>query len=265
MCVSRKTVALVALALPLIACLLTSVLLLIPRAGEDLLGPLFVLLLCALPAALFVISLVWIVRFNGRARRAAQTAAEQFGLASLSDSSDPLAAWYGGDYQGRDIALKLYGRRERSYSGNGYMISASFWLRIVMEVRLAAPLGRALEPGPGMPRGPVQTFAEAFDAPAADLAPAAQAALLDFVQRGYPTGLSGTTWRTSTGARSLALYDRAAVPERLGLPAFVLPDAAAVLIHDHQDTGLSQEALAALLDQLSAVAAALEAPDAVAH
>lgn len=80
----------------------------------------------------------------------------------------------------------------------------------------------------------------------------------EFIEKGYPTGISGTTLRISRGTRSLAVYDRTAVPAALGIADFVLPDATAVLLHDHSDTDLTRNAAAALLDDLAAAAAALE-------
>jgi hypothetical protein len=245
--------------LVLAPCAITVLAIAIAGGGNGLGSMLAILLLCGLPLGLVALSLVWTVRHNLRSRQAGETAAAAAGLARLNEDSDPLAVWYGGEYGDRGIALKTFARRERSYAVDGYMTSARFWLRIVMEVKLAAPLGIPVEPGPGVARGRVAALEDALSTEALDRLPLkAQAALYDFVQKGYPTGLVGTTLRTNKGARSIAVYDCTAVPERLHIPADVLPGAAAVLVHDHSDAVLNKDALMTLLDDMQSVARALE-------
>ncbi len=258
---NRKTILMGVIAVLVLApCAITVLAIAVAGSGDGLASLLAILLLCGLPLGLVALSLVWIVRHNLRSRQAGETAAAAAGLSRLNQDSDPLAVWYGGEFDGRGVALKPFARRERSYADNGYTTSARFWLRLVMEVRLTAPLGVPLEPGPGVARGRVTALEDALSVDARDRLPLkAQTALYDFVQKGYPTGLVGTTLRTNKGARSVAVYDRAAVPERLGIPEEVLPEAAAVLVHDHNDAVLSKNALLALLDDMQIVARALEA------
>ncbi|GAB4543035.1 MAG: hypothetical protein Kow0063_35720 [Anaerolineae bacterium] len=248
----------------LIACLCTTGLLVAGSAtgsSRDALQSaaeaLLVLLLCLGSVGLLGGSLAWQLYAYRQSRRVAVRLASALGLAPLHDAADPVQAWYGGVHAGRPFAIRTYARRERSYAGGDYTTSARFWLRVVMAVQ--SPPGVTVAPGPGLRAGQVAQPGDAFQMDGlAQLPPAAQAAMFEFVQKGYPTGLVGTTLHTHKGARSLALCDRAAPPEWLSLEPAVLPDAAGVLVHDHTNTALNAAGMQALLDDLAAVARAIE-------
>lgn len=259
---SKKTIITLVLLLLLLSCACTSLLLVGSAAGSDTLQSavegLLVLLLCLGPLGLLVGSLAWQVYAYRQSRRMGARLAADLGLTPLSNDADPLQAWYGGEHAGRPFALKVYARRERHYGGGDYTTTARFWLRVVMAAPAPRPLGVTVAPGPGLRTGRVTQPADAFQmAGFAQLPAAAQAAMFEFVQKGYPTGLVGTTFRTHKGARSLALCDRAAPPDWLPLEPVVLPDAAVVLVHDHTNMTLNIEQMRALLDDLAAVARAI--------
>lgn len=226
---------------------------------QNALELLLILLFCLGPAGLLAGGLAWQISHNVRSRRVGQRLAGALGLTPLNAATSPMETWYGGVYEQRPLALKPCARLERSYAGGDYTTSARFWLRVVMAVQVPGPLGIAVMPGPGLRKGRVERAADAFqEASFARLPAEVQTAMLNFVQKGYPTGLSGVTLRTSKGARSLVLFDRAALPEWLPLAPEVLPAAMVVLVHDHQNTTLSAEQAQALLEDLAAVARAIE-------
>lgn len=259
----RKTIVTLILLLLLLSCLCTGLPIAISVAGSDsdtlqsAAEALLVLLLCLGPVGLMVGSLAWQIRFYRQSRWAGARLAAGLGLTPLNEAANPLQVWYGGEHAGRPFALRVYARRERSYVGGDYITSARFWLRVVMAAPV--PPGVTVAPGPGLRTGRVTQPADAFQMDGfAQLPAAAQAATFAFVQKGYPTGLVGTTFRTHKGARSLVLCDRAAPPDWLPLEPVVLPDAAGVLVHDHENSTLSIEQMRALLDDLAVVARTIE-------
>lgn len=260
---SRKTLVILIVILLLLACLCPTILLVAGSANsgrdtaQSAVEALPILLLCLGPLGLLGGSLAWQVYAYRQSRRVAVRLASALGLSPLNKTADPLQAWYGGQHAGRPFAIRTYARRERHVAGGDYTISARFWLRVVMAVQ-SLP-GVTVAPGPGLRSGRVAQPTDAFQMDGlARLPSAAQAAMFAFVQKGYPTGLVGTTLRTHPGARSLALCDRAAPPDWLPLEAEVLPDAAGVLVHDHTNTALTIEQMQALLDDLVTVARAIE-------
>lgn len=240
-------------------CCLTLLGLAFLNGGEGLLSGLGVALICVLPLILLAVAIGWQIQSNRRSRQAGAIFAAHTGLVPLSADTNPLMVWFGGDYQGRAVAVKPFAKAERIPDASGGTTSARFWMRVVMEVQLPQPLGFQVVPGPGVERGRIE---QPQDALASEhlgrLSHSVREAMLLFVRKGYPTGLVGTTYRTSPGARSLALYDRDAVPAGLQIPDDVLPDAVAVLIHDHSDTVFAKDTAYQLLDDLSQVAMAIE-------
>lgn len=262
---NRKTIAVVLTLFVVIPCACAGLLIAgsyVTSANDPLqnaLELLLILLFCLGPMGLLAGALAWQISYYVRSRRVGQRLAGALGLAPLNAATSPLETWYGGIYEQRPFALKPCARLERSYAGGDYTTSARFWLRLVLAVQVPQPFGITLGPGPGLRKGRVEGAADAFqEVPFARLPAEVQTAMLDFVQKGYPTGLSGVTLRTSKGARSLVLFDRAAPPEWLPLAPEVLPAAMVVLVHDHQNTTLSAEQARALLADLAAVAGTIE-------
>ncbi|MEZ4516017.1 MAG: hypothetical protein R3C44_03970 [Chloroflexota bacterium] len=215
--------------------------------------------LCVLPMVLFAGAIVWLIRYNAQARLSGQELATRLGMPPITESKDPQQVWYGGEHNGREVAFRPVAKRERSYSGSGYTTSTRFWLQIAMAVQGIEPLKSVVISGRSVSADPDQSFEDVFTTDDPNLVSAeAQVAMLEFVRKGYPTGLTGTTFRMNKGIRSLALYGRAEVPDGLAISADVLPKAPALLLHDHYDSTLSAEAFGALLDDMVIVAQAVE-------
>lgn len=213
-------------------------------------------LICLVPVAAMVGSLIWSVRNNTLSRRSGQRLAAAMGLQPLNKSPNGMAVWYGGWHAGHEFALRPFGKTERQ---PGFPTSATFWLRIVMAVYLPEPMGINVLPGPKVASGNPKDINEAFRSEYLDRLPeSVREAMFDFVRKGYPNGLSGTTYRLSKGARTLLVHDRATAPDWLGLDPFVLPEATVVVIHDHYDMRINRDASEALMDDLAAVARMIE-------
>jgi hypothetical protein len=172
-----------------------------------------------------------------------------------------MAIWYGGERRGRRFALKPFGTSYRYFALGRSRAGARFQLRILVEVEAAvqdvdvAPnLEQATEAG--------ETFAALFEGKnAAWLSHEARAAMVAFAQKGHPTGLNPKTLsiRVSPGRRRLRLCDRETAVAELNLPPSLLANAPLLLIHDYPDTTLPAEEARKLLDELTAVAQAIEA------
>lgn len=198
---------------------------------------------------------LWNIR---QSRRVAGKLAEALRLRPLNPGARQLAAWYGGEHRGYVYAIKPAATVSSSFDGERTRRSVRFWLRIVLV--LPMPLD-----GARIVRGVTQTsgyatFEEAFSRREGEmlLTEPARAAMLTFVQLGYPTGLQSTVLRTRRGARNLRLYDRALCPDDV-IPADVLAGAPTVLLHDYPDApAVTPERLHALLNDLVTVAHAIE-------
>lgn len=220
---------------------------------------LFLALLCGIPLLLAVAGLLWQIVYALRGPQSARRLAELLGLQPLNQAGRQINVWYGGDYHGRPITIRTLGRTYRYYAIDRSRTGVRFTLRIVMGVGGKTPLGVFAGHASGRAASrDSQRFEDVFETDNADrLSPAARAAMLDFVQKGYPTGITGVTLRLSKGTRNLRLYDRAAVPDGLIEPGF-LPDAAMILVHDHPDVTIAADSLRALLDDMTVVAGAIE-------
>ena len=190
-----------------------------------------------------------------RNRLSHQKLAQAFQLPQLNPADHILKTWYGGFHRDRAMAITTFGSTYRYYSGDRSRVGVRFTLRIVMEVRVTESPGLlvARKSHKGIP----QNFEEAFDQQNAQfLSPAAREAMLAFVYKGYPTGIKkDLSMRFTRGTRILTFCPRTGAEK---FPAEVLPNASMILIHDHLEAGLSPEKFHALLDEMSAVAQALE-------
>jgi hypothetical protein len=220
---------------------------------------LFLAVLCFVPLSLAVVGGGWQLWYTFRSRVAGRRLAEALGLTPLNESPKQMAIWYGGEFQGRPFAIKPIGTTYRYYGMDRSRTGVNFLLRIVMTVQTPRPLGVVVYRGATRAKANPQNFDDAFDQQNADrLSAQAQAALFEFVQKGYRTGLTGVTFRMNKGARNLRLRDRVTAPDGLLAPE-ALPDAPVILVHDHPDTTISGEELQALLADMAAVTRAVEA------
>jgi hypothetical protein len=249
----------VACILPLVSIILVSVINNMPSGGfQDVAQTLFFLLICLGPVALAFGGLAWKIYHNNKSSKAAVRLSESLGLAQISRSNNPKKAWYGGEWDGRRFAVKPIAIRSYFYDGGGRRRpDVDYYLRIVLEVKVDGTKDVVVYRRP-QERGGAATFEEAFHTKnASRLTGSAQEALLAFAQKGYETGLQGTTYRYDKGARNLALRDRPGTPEAQ-LSGEVMPDAPLILIHDHPNPNLDGEALHELLAEMTAVVQAVE-------
>jgi len=260
----KKTILIALLAIAAPCACITLFILVIPLSqGSEfgnVFGPVFFWTICLAPILLAGVSIVWIGLDGLRARQVSERLAAALGFVALTEADQPLRAWYGGRYRDHDVAIKTVVTRQRMYdSGSGYTAVFNASLRIVTAVNRSQPL-RVIVQRHVKDRSPAAGFEEAFPGRrnAEKLSARSRQAMLDFVAKGYPTGLRGRTYRAKPGVRNLHLQDRADVAPAV-LPPELLADAAVVLLHDQPNaTAVTAEELRALLDDLLAVAATLE-------
>jgi hypothetical protein len=211
-------------------------------------------LMLLLAGATVLVALGWLVARAAGAPAAAARLAQHLGWPAITPQHPPTDRWYGGTAHDRRVAIRLVTLRNR-LGADG--LRHGPYLRIVMEILLAEPLGVLALRRVGDVSS-LHRFEEAFSSEgAAKLGPEARNAMLDFVARGYPTGFHGTTYRSAPGTRNLSLLDRA-LAQPADLHPAVLSDAKTVLFHDHPDPALAPDAFGKLLHELAVVAWALE-------
>lgn len=227
---------------------------LIPALREIAQTLFFISFFCCFPT-LIISLIIYTAAINLTQNRLAhQKLAEKLGYIRLNEGPI-LKTWYGGTYQGRPVAINVRGVPYRYYSGDRNRIGVQFSLRMAIPVQTPAAPGVVApqQARKGMP----QSFAEAFDvSPGMSLASAARQAMLSFAYMGHRIGFNkDLSVRFSRGLRALTYGSRA---EMTDLPPEVLPNAAMLLIHETPDAAQSLERFRALLEDLHAVAYAIE-------
>ena len=215
--------------------------------------------LCIVPIGLALIGGGWKIAHIFRSKGAGGRLAQAMGLIPLNQTTKQMEIWYGGQHNQRDFAIRPYGLTYRYYAAERSRTGVKFYLQIIVEVKVPQPLDVMVKRGVQKASKNPQNFEEAFETTnAGKLTGQARAAMFDFVQKGYKTGLTGSTLRFSKGRRNLQLYDRASAKVGALAPE-VLPDAHVVLIHDHPETTISADTVRSLLDDMVVVAKAIEA------
>ena len=169
----------------------------------------------------------------------------------------PRMDWYAGVHQGHGFALHLHITASSSSGADGASrISTRTRLRIVFEVKSQRDFG-TLSVADGWRKA--KTFQSAFESRPDSVPPAtdSQEVLLGFLHKGYRLGYYDTNINFTRGSRNLRLLDRSLVEEDL-VPNPVLPDARALLVHDHPHPNRKPPQLEQLLEDLNEVARALE-------
>ena len=228
------------------------------RTLDNLLGLLLIGIICGGPILIVAFIVFLQLRHNAQARMAGRRLAAELGFETLNQNAHEMLVWYVGQAQDHRVAIKPTWSKYQVYSEGGYRGRVSFYLRIILEVKLPQPTGIVANHGTKNAVRNPQIFEQAFRLENAEhLTGEARKAMFDFVQKGYPIGLSGDTLRLNKGTRSLSLYDRTAIPGDWLIPE-VLPGAHTLLIHDHLDVTIAVEALKALVDEMLVVARAIE-------
>ena len=259
----RKTALIILLALvaPCICATPLVLLTALPQGGAREVGvPLMLGLICCAVPLLALIIFGWIGVDLLRARQVSGRLADELGWQALTPAEKPINSWYGGQHRRQAMAFKTILFSQRSWQGSGgYTVSYQASLRIVAAVNSPRLIDVSVQRRTA-DRSPTTSFAQAFPGRENDgkLSARSQQALIDFVAKGYPTGRRGRAYRANRGTRNLLLQERAKVPPHV-LPPEILPDMAVVLIHDYPDaTAVTTGEFVELLDELAAVAAALE-------
>ncbi len=214
---------------------------------------------CLIPLTAIFGSAGWLIYHTMQSRKTAVRLGESLGLDKLNpEEKNPMKAWYGGMYDGRFFAIKPVVYKGRSYIDGQSRPVANFYLRVVMELLVDAPLGIVVYRSPQEKRSGA-TFEEIFPTikNGTRLNSSARNALLAFAQQGYETGLHGATYQIESGVRNLTLRDRAGVPE-IQLNRQIMPHVHVILTHDHPYPNLNGEELNMLLEEMTAVARSIE-------
>ncbi len=140
-------------------------------------------LFCCLPGAALGWAGYYLAYQLPRTLAAPRKLAEQMGLRQLETGRSRGHVWYGGQHQDHAFAFSVERETKRWASDKG---PTKAYLRVVMEVRAAQPLGVAANRGwhsLRMHGGSLESFETAFEsANAARLSSSARAAMLEFVR-----------------------------------------------------------------------------------
>ena len=195
-----------------------------------------------------------VFRASVRNRAAARSLATRAGFTPLDPFSSETQDWFVSVVHGRQVAL---GQLSLRLPFPGPFRKHALHLRLVMSVALPVPAALLALRSPH-DTSSLHRFEEAFRVEHGELLGArAREELLRFVQLGYPASLGWRKHPPGPNARNLRLSRRDALPPHT-LPEHLFPNARLLLIHDHPRLHLSADQFARLLNELTAVADAVE-------
>jgi len=211
--------------------------------------------ICLLPLV-FIVLLFYSTAVKLGQRSAHEKLGKALGFSPLNRADNIQLVWSGGQVQGHDIAINTFQSTHEYYALERMRTGFNTHLRIVMEVHTKEPLG--VTAFRDKKNKSPQTFEEAFTIEQGQLSPAAREAMLAFSFLGNKTGIRRDLRVAFTrGMRELRLHDRAAAPKGL-LGDEILSSAKTILTHDHPFADVSPAELKSILEELSAVAQAIE-------
>jgi hypothetical protein len=222
----------------------------------DIFGILLVgFVFCLLPS-LVIGGLIYstVVKFGQRT--AHEKLGKALGFNPLNRADNLQLVWYGGRAQGRDVAINTFTSTHRYYALERTRRGFNTELRIAMALNVKEPLG--VHAYRNKKNNSPQTFEEAFAVEQGTLSSAAREAMLAFSFLGHKTGIKRDL-RVAfiPGMRDLRLLDRSVAPKGL-LGDEILTGAKTILTHDHPFTDVSPAELKTILEEMSAVAQAIE-------
>jgi hypothetical protein len=223
---------------------------------QDIFGILFFgFIFCLLPLSVIGGLIFSMVAKIGQGT-AHQKLGQAVGFSPLTPSTDIKNTTYGGSYRGRAFAIRTFSSVYRYYLDGRSRRAFNIKLRVIAEVRAKEPLG--VKAYPNKNEAIAQTFEDGFIIEGGALSPAARQAMLAFAWRGHKKGLRKDLRIVFTrGMRNLSLSDRSDVP-----PGWItdeaLADSKVILTHDHPFVDLTSEEFKSILDELDAVAQAIE-------
>ncbi len=222
---------------------------------QDILSIFLFASVCLLPLT-FVVLLIYSTAVKLRQRTSHEKLGKALGFNPLNRADKIQLVWYGGQVQGRDVAINTFTSTYRYYALERSRRGFNTELRIALAIQVKAPLSVTayrIEKN----KSP-QRFDEAFAVEGGQLSPAAREAMLAFAFLGHKTGLKRDLRVAFVqGTRDLRLLDRASAPKGL-LGEEILTGAKTILTHDHPFADVSPEELKTILDEMSAVAQAIE-------
>jgi len=222
---------------------------------QDILRIFLFVSICLLPLAVVVLLIYSTVVKLGQ-RSAHEKLGKTLGFTPLNRADNIQLVWYGGQVQGRDVAINTFQSTHEYYALERMRTGFNTELRIVMEVHTKEPLG--VNAHRNKKNKSPQTFEDAFIVEQGGLSSAAREAMLAFSCLGYKTGIKRDLRVAFVrGMRDLRLNDRAATPKGL-LSEEILSDAKTILTHDHPFADISPAELKTVLEEMSAVAQAIE-------
>lgn len=210
---------------------------------------------CLFPLVV-VVSLIYSTVVKLGQRSAHEKLGKALGFSPLNRADNIQLVWYGGQVQGREVAINTFMSTHHYYALERMRTGFNTELRIVMEVHGQGPLG-VIAYRNAKNKSPL-TFEEAFTLEQGQLSPAAREAMLAFAFLGHKTGVKrDLRVAFMRGMRDVRLNDRASAPKSW-LGEEILADAKTILVHDHPSADVSPTELKTILEELSAVAQAIE-------
>jgi len=211
--------------------------------------------ICLLPL-LVVGSLIYTTIIKLGQRSAHEKLGKALGFSPLNRADNIQLVWYGGQVQGREVAINTFMSTYRYYALERSRRGFNTQLRIAIAIHIKEPLGvNAYRNAKN--KSPL-TFENAFIVEQGQLSPAAREAMLAFSFLGHKTGVKrDLRVAFMRGMRDVRLNDRASAPKGL-LGDEILADAKTILVHDHPFADVSPSELKTIIEELSAVVQAIE-------
>ncbi|MCI0549914.1 MAG: hypothetical protein L0287_03080, partial [Anaerolineae bacterium] len=196
---------------------------------QDILGIFFWVSICCLPV-LVIGGLIYSTVVKLGQRSAHEKLGKALGFNPLNRADNVQLVWYGGQVQGRDVAMNTFMSTHSYYALERTRRGFNTELRITLAVHVKEPLGVIAYHN--QKTNSPQTFEDAFILEQGQLSAAAREAMLAFAFRGHKTGLRrDLRFGFMRGTRDLRLVDRASAPKGL-LGDEILTDAKTILVHD---------------------------------
>lgn len=201
--------------------------------------------LCGVPLLITGVALyVW--NTNLKLRKAHQTIAQALGYQALNQTENIQNTWYGGTHHGRHIAFTTFASIDHYNDGNRSRRSVTINMRIVMEATPTETNGLNIQrKNISIFKDIPKTFEDMFTGS------------IDLIrEKGIRDAMLAFTYLDSP-IRKLTLIERSKITDRTQREE-ILPGVNAVLIYERPAAGFSPEQFNTVIDELSAVAQAID-------
>ncbi len=181
--------------------------------------------------------------------------AQALNLNAVSQARKASLAWFEGTYKNRPFALRIVGKEAgRGIESRGSYVTV---LRLALAVHPKNPPGFKAKYHKKEQTISVYDVQQALESDEV-LSQRASTAFWDFVHKGYTPGFHDGDLRFKPGTRELVFGERQALDKEFLFGKTVLPDASAVLVHDHVRPNRTAAEVQVLLDEILDVASVLE-------